>query len=210
MLMHPNEDAGPYIEAELSTLPPVYSELCAFTAARAGERTLELMLPTVALALRYMQPHNAYGPLLALMAQSAPGEALDHGRSLEAQMPEIAEAGPVLGTAIKLRKMSDGYRAYDRVLDSLENLEWGVDSYAFLAQPSAMNAVASFPMGIVTADGYHGSIEKIELAARMALMSAVLRVQSRRRAEREFRQFQMDWARDVITRLIDGAPSTGP
>jgi len=207
MLMHPNEDVGPHIDAELATLPPVYSELYVFTTARAGARALELLLPTVALALRYMQPHNAYGPLLALLGKSAPGEALSYGRSLATQLPEIADAGPVLGTAVDLRKMSDAYRIYDTVLDNLETGQWGIDSYDFLALPAAMNAVGSFPMAVITADGYHGSLDRIELAARMAGMSAVMRVQSRRRAERDFRQFQLDWAREVLARLIgDNAP----
>jgi len=204
LLMHPNEDAGPYIEAELATLPPVYSELYTLATERTGVRALELLLPTVALALRYMQPHHAYGPLLALLAQSAPGEALDHGRSLITQLPEIADAGPVLGTALDLRQMEDAYRIYDTVLGKLATGQWDIDSYAFLAQPSAMHAVDSFPMGIITADGYRGgSMDKTELAARMAVMSAVLRVQSRRRVEREFREAQVECVSGILALLIN-------
>ena len=71
-----------------------------------------------------------------------------------------------------------------------------------------MHKVASFPMGVVTADGYHGALPLIDLVGRMALMAAVLRVEGRRRAEREFRQFQVAWARDVLNRLMDGMPTT--
>jgi hypothetical protein len=211
-LLHSPEDASPHIEAELATLPPVYSELYAFTTARAGARTLELLEPTVALALRYMQPHNAFGPLLALLqAQSPPGEALEHGRSLAAQLPEIADAGPLLGTAIDLRKMYDGYRFYDDVLDKLSTNQWGVDSYDLLARPSAIESLGRFPMVLVTSDGYGGDMEPSELAARMVVMGEVLRVQSRRRMERNFIQFQTDWGREVIGRMFGGGPpSAGP
>ena len=201
-LEHPEEDATPYIEAELETLPPVYRELYDLTVARAGDRALELLLPTVALALRFMQPHNAYLPLLALLAESAPGEAVEYGRALAGQLPHIPEAGHPLGTAIDLRRMHDGYRLYDAILEKLEAGEYGIDSYDFLAQPAAMHAVGTFPLGMVTTDGYLGSLDKTELAARMVLMGAVLRTQSRRRAEREFRDFQAAWARDVFGRLM--------
>ena len=210
LLMHPNDDAAPHIEAELATLPPVYRELYDVTIARVGARALELLLPAVTLALRYSQPHNAYAPLLAVLAESAPGEAIDRGRSLANQLPEITDAGPHLGTAIDLRQLHD-YRIYDLVLDKLTTAHWGIDSYDFLARPAAMHAVDSFPMGLVTTDGYLGSLDKGELAARMALMGAVLRSQSRRRAEKEFGKCQIDWGRNVIARLIgDDAPPALP
>ena len=207
LLMHPNEDALPFIEAELTTLPPVYRELFDLTLARVDGRALELMLPAVTLALRYAHPHNAYLPLLALLAESALGEGLEHGRNLGKALPEIAGAGPLFGTANDLRKRHDGYRLYDTILDKLTTREWGIDAYDFLAKPAAMHAIGSFPLGIVTTDGYMGSMEKNELAARMALMGVVLRTQSRRRLEREFREFQVDWARGIFSRLVgDVAP----
>jgi hypothetical protein len=202
LLMHPDEDVTPHIEAELATLPPVYRELYDLTVARVGARAPELLLPAVTLALRYAHPHHAYAPLLGQLAASAPGEAMAFGRSLAEKLPEIVEAGLVLGTALDLRRVDDGYRIYDPVLDKLANMHWGVDSYDFLAQPAAMHAVGSFPMGIVTSDSYLGSLPKDDLDARMVIMGAVLRSQSRRRAEREFRRFQDAWAHDVIARLI--------
>lgn len=210
MLMHPNEDARPYVESELATLPRVYGELYSFTKAQAGARVLEVILPTVALALRYTQPHNAFGRLLVLLAESSPGKALDYGRAVGKKLPAIAEAGPLLGTAIDLwRKQKKRYRFYDSILDKLETEHWGIDSYAFLAEPAAMHKVGSFPLGIVTTDGYHGGIDRVELVARMAVMSVVLRVGSRRRLEREFRNFQLDWARGVIGRVFEGTPASG-
>jgi hypothetical protein len=206
MLMHGDEDATPYIEAELKTLSPVYSQLYELTVARTGGRALELLLPAVALALRFMQPHTAYPPLLSLLEQSAPGEAIACGRALMERLQEISEGGHLLGTAIELRHMHDGYRVYDPVLGKLENGDWGIDSYDFLAQPKAMFSVSSFPLGIVTTDSYLGPLEPAELAARMALMGAVLRSQGRRKAQREFQEFQADWARSVINRMFGDGP----
>jgi hypothetical protein len=206
MLMHGDEDATPYIEAELKTLPPVYSQLYEFTVAHAGGRALELLLPASALALRFMQPHTAYPVLLSLLAQSAPGEAVAYGRSLIERLPEVTEGGHLLGTAIELRRMHDGYRVYDSVLSKLENGDWGIDSYDFLAQPKAMFSVGTFPLGIVTTDSYLGPLEPAELAARMVLMGAVLRSRGRRKAQREFEEFQADWARSVINRMFGDGP----
>lgn len=205
LLMHP-EDAHLYVNAELETLPPVYHELIALTAAEVGERTLELALPATALALRYMAPHIAYKPLLRRLAQSAPGEGLEHGRLLAADLPEIEGAGPVLGSALDLRAMDDSYRVYDPFFDLLRGGEWGVDSYELLAEPAAMLRIGSFPMGVVTANGYHGPLPPPDMVARMAIMGLVLRTQSRRRAERQFRQFQVEWAQEVIGRLIGDHP----
>jgi len=206
LLMHENEDATPYIEAELKTLPPVYRQLYDLTVAQVGERTLELLLPATALALRFMQPHDAYLPVLSLLGQSAPGDAIEHGRRLIERLGEISEGGHLLGTALDLRRMHDGYRVYDSILGKLESGEWGIDSYDFLARPKAMFAVGSFPLGIVTTDGYLGRLEPAELAARVVLMGAVLRSQSRRRAQREFQEFQAGWGQSVIARLLGDGP----
>ena len=200
--MHPDEDATLPLEAELATLPPVYRELYDLTVARVGDRALELLLPAAALALRITQPHDAYLPVLARLAESPRGEAVEYGRGLIEGLHTIAAGGHLLGSAIDLRRMDDGYRLYDSILGSLESGEWGIDSYEFLAEPAAMHAVGSFPLGMVTTDGYLGSLDAAEIAARMVLMGAVLRTQSRRRAEREFRQFQRAWGRSVVGRLI--------
>ncbi len=201
LLMHPNGDAAQHMETELATLPPVYHELYDLTLARAGARSLELMLPAVALALRYAQPHNAYPWLLNALAESKPAEALEHGRSLAAQLPAIAGAGPLLGTAVDLRRLDDSYRFYDAVLEKLEQAQGGIDSYDFLARPAAMHKIDCSPVGVVMTDGYAGSVDRTELVARLALMGAVLRTQGRRRAEKEFRAFQVGLARRMI-----GAP----
>jgi hypothetical protein len=189
------------MEAELATLPPVYQELYNLTTAHAGARSLELMLPAVALALRYAAPQNAYVSLVHALAESNPGEAVERGRRLANELPTIAGAGPFLGTAVEVRKLDNSYRIYDAILDKLEKAHWGIDSYDFLARPEAMHKLDSFPMGIVMTDGYIGAVDRVELAGRVALMGAVLRTLSRRRDEKEFREFQFNLARSLA-----GAP----
>jgi hypothetical protein len=207
LLMHPVGDAGAQTEAELAMLPAVYSELYAYTRARVGGRTLELLLPTVAVALRYAEPQAAYSHLLGLVADSPPGGALERGRAIAAEPPALPEAGPVLGTASEVRRQHTGYAPYDPILKKLESGEGGVDSYSFLADPAAMHRVQTFPVGIITQDGYWGPLDKAELVARMLVMSGVLRVKSRRRVEREFLDFQLAVAHDALCRLIEpGGP----
>jgi hypothetical protein len=202
LLMHPDEDATLPLEAELATLPPVYRELYHLTVTQVGDRALEFVLPASALALCFTRPHDAYLPVLERLAESPQGEAVEYGRRLLEQLHTITAGGHLLGSAYDLRQMHDEYRIYDSILGSLASGEWGIDSYEFLARPSAMHAVGSFPLGMVTTDGYLGSLDPSELAARMALMGAVLRTQSRRRAERDFRQFQADWGRSVLGRFM--------
>jgi hypothetical protein len=202
LLFDPRTDPREQIAAELRTLPPVYHELMTVTEDRVGERALELLLPATALALRYIRPHHAYLPLLMLLAASPPGEAFDCGRALAGTLPEIAEAGPVLGTALELRDLHDGYRLYDEVLEKLRSGVWGVDSYELLARPAAIQAPGKFPGGIITSDGWHAGLAPNLLGAQMVLMGAVLRTASRLRAERNFWQDASVWGQDFASRMF--------
>jgi hypothetical protein len=202
LLFDPKIDPHEQIIAELRTLPPIYHELLTITEDRVGERALELLLPAAALALRYIRPHNAYLPLLTLLAASPPGEAFDRGRALAAALPEIAEAGPVLGTALDVRDLHDGYRIYDEALEKLRSGVWGVDSYELLARPAAMFALGKFPGGIITRDGWHPGISTNMLGAQMVIMGAVLRTASRVRAERDFCQAFSGWGQGVFGRMF--------
>jgi len=174
------------IEAQLATLPPVYRVLIDLTTQRYGDRAIELLLPTATLALRYTRPHEAYLPLLDLMADNPRDNPLLCGRALSDNLPEIDDAGPIIGTAINLYESTEKYQVYASVLRDLAEEKWFVDSYSLLADPSAMNLIQSFPIGFVTQDWVGGAIDKIELSARLIIMSIVLRKKSRSRDEREF------------------------
>lgn len=200
------------MEAELATLAPVYHELYALTAARVGDRALELLLPAVALALCYTEPHNAYGPMLSALAASPPKETVDYGRKVAANLPPLPQAGAILGTSIQVRRNDDSYRVYDKFIDDLEAVRWGFDAYAALAEPTSMNRIGGFAFTIVTTDSFFApkiSMTSDEVYARMAIMAAVLRVAGRRGREREIREFQLAWARDALNRLLGPPPDRG-
>lgn len=205
-LLMDSSDVWVSIVEELAEMPPVYAELWSLSVDQVGERALELILPATALALRYLRPHMAYPRLLARLAQSASGEALAHGRALSTNLPEIDEAGPALGTAAEVRASDDTYKIYDAVLEPLTQGAWDIDSYDFLADPAAMHKVPMFPMGTILADGYYSPLPHIELVARMAIMSMVLRVRSRRREERDFLRFQMGFVDDLFDQWRGDAP----
>jgi len=209
-LMQPG-GAREAIEAELATLPPLYQELYTLTAARAGERALELIMPAVALALCYSEPHNAYAEMLALLAAAPPGGALAYGRKIIANLPAHPAAGAILGTSIDVRRTHDSYRIYDQFIQYLEAGRDGVDAYAALADPASMNQVRSMPFAIVTADDFHASAQSMtypELVMRMLTMSWVLRVAGRRRQELDLQNLQLQWAHDVLHHLVDNLPSS--
>jgi len=207
-LMNPNGGAQAAMDAELATLPPVYQELYVLTAARVGERALELLLPAVALALCYAEPHNAYGAMLSTLAASSPGEAVACGRKALANLPAIPSAGAILGTSIQVRRDDDSYRIYDKFIHELEAERMGQDAYTVLAEPDAMNRIGVMPFALVTADGVqaaNNSMTYDELVGRMFIMAMVLRVAGRRREQLEIEEFQAQWARDVIDRFMTPA-----
>jgi tetratricopeptide (TPR) repeat protein len=186
------------IEAELAKLPPVYRALLDATVQRHGDRALELLLPTVALALRYTRPHDAYLPLLALVVDSPVGDALVRGRALSMHLPDIPAAGPILGTAIDVHQETEQYRVYATILRDLAAGRWNVDSYALLADPEAMKLIPSFPLGAFARDDYIGLEDAKAFAARTIIMGIVLRVQNRRWEERDFENAFMAWTQDLL------------
>jgi hypothetical protein len=209
LLMAGSENSQGQIEAELETLPPVYSQIYALTKRYCGDRTIELLLPTTALALQYTYPHNAYLTLLNLIAKSSPGDGLKIAREINSSLPDIKKAGAVLGTGIDVhRQHPKKYNIYDSVLRDLSEGKWNADSYTLLAQPEAMHLVPIFPCGLLTRNRFRGiKMEPSELVARMYLMSIVLRVKSRRRLERQILKEQSIWGQEVLVRLFSGSSS---
>jgi hypothetical protein len=101
-----------------------------------------------------------------------------------ANLPTFPPAGAILGTSIQVRRSDDSYRIYDKFIQELEAGHWGVDAYALLGEPNAMNRVNRFPFAIVTTDdvqAIQGSMTADELHVRMVIMFAALRVTNRRR-----------------------------
>jgi hypothetical protein len=209
LLMDPATGALTAMQAELATLPAYYTELYALTTARAGERALELLLPAVALALCYSEPNNAYCAMLSELATSPPAGAVSYARKMMGNLPALSEAGAILGTSINLRRAHDSYHIYDKFIDALKANLWGVDAFDLLAEPAAANRVQSLPFALVTSDGAQAiqdSMTSDELLVRMVIMYVALRVTGRRRQELDMRDFQLQWAREVLDRLVNSLP----
>jgi hypothetical protein len=211
LLMGGSENLQGQIEAELETLPQAYRQIYALTKQYCGDRTIELLLPTTALALQYTYPHNAYLTLLNLLAKGSPGDGLTIGREINSSLPKIKEAGAALGKGIDVHKQQPNkykYMIYDSALRDLEEGKWNADSYTLLAQPEAMHLVPTFPCGLLTRNSFRGiGIEQPELVSRMLIMSIGLRVKSRRRLERQILKEQRIWAQEIVARFMSALSS---
>jgi len=196
--------------ADFADHAPLYRELYDWTTQRVQSRAFELMLPATALALCYAQPQNAYGPLLTMLAGAAPGQAVAFGQTLSVSLPAIPPGRAILGTSIDLRRADDSYRIYDNFIAAMR---WPFGPYGLLADPANMNVVDTFPFSAITADSYQrlpSAMTFEELAARMYLLSLVLRKFSRRREELHIRYLQAQWAQDVLNNLVGNLPSQPP
>jgi hypothetical protein len=194
-MMHPDGGSRAELEAELATLEPVYQELYTLTAAQVGDRVLELMLPAVALALCYAEPHHAYGPMLSALSAGAPEAILENGRKIAASLPTLPQAGAILGTAIEVRRGDDSYRVYDAFIEDLQAEREGVDAYAVLAEPAALRKLDRLPFVLATKDSFHhgAGVTHDEMLGRTLMMSFMLRVASRRREETALLRFICDY-----------------
>ncbi len=214
-VMRPSGDAEPAMLAGFADTPPVYRQFYDWIArqapSRAASRAFELLLPTTALALCYSQPNNACGPLLHLLAASEPGHAIAAGHALSANLPGIPDAGPILGTALDVRRRDPSYKLYDKFLNYLEatlaTSHPPFDAYGLLADPATMNSIETLPFSLVTNDSFNrlpSAMDFTEFAARMYLMSLVMRKFSRRLEELHIRDLQAAWMRDVLINFMDG------
>lgn len=210
LLMKDAEEAAQTVPAEIAGLPPVYGEMLAFTRTLAGDRSLEVALPATAVALCYARPNDAYCALVPMILSAPEGGSLALGRTLFESAPAIEAAGPWLGDALAQRSTDDSYLIYDLVLDRLRSGHWGIGCYELLADPSAMLAIDSFPLGLVTRSRSHSPFEDGERAGRLWLAGTVLRSRSRRRDQRDFEKFAVTWAQDVFNRAFGIGMTVAP
>ena len=131
-----------------------YRKAYDFAHQKCGSRALDVVLPAVALALRYSNPPNAYPVFVAALSSSSPGTELLEARVLANRPPRIPSAD-YLGTALDVRKRRRyrrrHYHIFDNVLDGLA--VWGVDEIDLLADPGTSGKMKSFPLIVVTKDG---------------------------------------------------------
>jgi len=194
------------MEAECSTLPPVYSALYRVTQGLCGDRTSELLLPAASMALMCERPDRAYIPILRALIDAPSHDVQQDAPVVADRLDSLPGVGTVLGFAVDVRSQYPDYLVYKPVLDQIESNAWGAHPFWLLADPATMNGVPSFPMGFLTRDGFRGGggLDRDILIARMFLMSVVLRVRSRRRTEKAVREQLGAWAQGVLVRLTGG------
>jgi tetratricopeptide (TPR) repeat protein len=178
-----------------------------------GARALDVILPAVALALRYSNPPNAYPVFVAALNSSSPGTEMSEARVLVDRPPRIPSAGRYLGTALDVRKRRrtrrSHYRIFDDVLDRVAERAWGVDEIDLLANPCAAGKVKSFPLTVVTKDGPLGAnldgskLDVGELGRRLALGNLVLGTTKLPRYRREAYQRWSDRRHAGAMLLLD-------
>lgn len=195
------DEAVGHVRAEVEALPPVYGELFDYSWSQVGDRAIGAALPAAAVALCYARPNDAYCALLPMVAAGSAEEARALGRALFEAAPAIEAAGPWLGDSVARRDADDSYLIYDPFLDGLRCNAWGVDCYDLLADPRAVYRTNRAPLAMVTRSAPHGTSDPAEIGARVYLMSIVLKVQSRLRAEREHVRDLTEWGRAVASRL---------
>jgi tetratricopeptide (TPR) repeat protein len=161
-----------------------------------GARALDVLLPALALALRYEQPAGAYGEVLTHVARAAPGAELAAARDLARHPLEVPAAGRHLGTAADVRgrrRFGAGRdKVYDGVLREVQRRTWGVDELDLLANPQAANNVPSFPLGLLTSDGEIVGLSGADLNARVRLARIILKTESFQRLARDTDQRTRD------------------
>ncbi len=154
----------------LDGLAETYSRALRKAVEICGERAKDIILPTVALALRYERPENAFCELARRVAESAPGEEIASAKKLAPALPPIEGAGEILGTAVESRyKIGRRFDVYAEQMDALTSNSWGIDELDLLTKPDAIRAIppGSLGFGIKTLDGARGPREGVFIAAIM-------------------------------------------
>lgn len=191
------------IEDEIATLPPLYHEFWGFLKDRAEERAIELALSLAAIALCYERPHMACGPILERLLESPAGEGVQRASEIFEVLPDIPEAGRRLGIGRRLRDADDSYRIYDTALEAWETDPSEPTPFELLSHPLALNEVKAIPAPLTLSDGFvSGQLSPDEAHARIMIASMVLRVQSRRREEKDYQNFAARWGQSVLHRML--------
>jgi hypothetical protein len=139
-----------------------------FARTISGARTLDVILPSIALALRYANPPDAFPYLLSHLNSSPLGGEITEARALARNPPKLHQAGEYLGTALDVRKRwpsMQWFGLYDSDMNDLSSQVWNIDEIDLLADPDAAEKVSSFKFGFVTRDGalFGGSTELVAM-----------------------------------------------
>jgi tetratricopeptide (TPR) repeat protein len=174
-----------------------------------GARALDIMLPAIALALRYSNPPEAYPVLLKVLNASSPGTEISEARAVASIPPRIRTAGAYLGTALDVRRKQlrrkSRYTVYDDVLDKLEKRAWGFDEIDLLSDRGPAQKVDSFPFVTVVKEGplHTNNLDPSVLTKRLVCGNLVLRTAKLPRFRRSAEKRLMDRMHPIAASLFD-------
>jgi hypothetical protein len=192
------EDWRGRLEAEWPNYNDTYRRAFEFARAVCGGRAYDVILPAVALALRYARPADAYLPFVTRLAAAPPGEEAAAARALADKPRTIPGAGRYLGTAWDVRRRQWAFprllfpalRSYDKVLIPLRDRARGVDAFDLLVDPGAAGKLSEIGFGFVFQDGpISADDNEAALIARLQMASIRLHSASLPRATREFHRW---------------------
>ena len=155
-----------------------YQRLLKVTTEQCPGRPPSLIRAAAALALRYEHPGAAYRPLLARLAAGGTGDEVHAARSLSREMPDIPNAGRLVGTASDAHTRLDHKfpNLYRPQLDQLTNGVWGIDGLDLLIDTQAINSIPTGELGfaIVTRDGRRGFGSLDTMGVRLVISTTML------------------------------------
>lgn len=190
------------IEAELVKLPSLYAQSWQILKQQTPQFASELILPISAIALCYQKPNTAFHFILAHFLKSEPTNITSYTEQLFCDLPYIEDAGEILKTARHVRVEDDSYILYDSVLKAWKCEQDDKLAFALLSDPLALNRMDHIPICSTLSDNLmFGQVPAQEAQAKIYIASLILKVTSRRREEKDFQKFAMQWGRNVINRF---------
>lgn len=192
------EDWRGRLEAEWPIFDDTYRRAFEFARAVCGRRAYDVILPAVALALRYARPADAYLPFVTQLAAAPPGEEAAAARALADKPRTMPGAGRYLGTAWDVRRRQWSFprllfpvlRSYDKVLIPLRDRALGVDWFDLLVDPNAAGKLSKIGFGFVFKDRpISADDNETELIARLQMASIRLHSASLPRGTLEFHRW---------------------
>jgi hypothetical protein len=191
------------IEADIQHLPELYGQAWRCAQAVVGENAVDLLLPAASIALCYERPNMAYHWVLQQLATLPLDTALERAAQLFEHDQSIPYAGAYLHTGWDLREMDNSYRLYDTVFEAWDCEDRNAFAFRLLSEPAALNQINKIPICLTLSDGFFsGQMPKDLAHAKIYIASLVLKVLSRRREEKDFQRFAVQWVQGVIGRLI--------
>jgi len=189
-LTYSNQDWRSLLENDWSDFDDTYRRAFDFARAVCDRRAYDVILPAVALALRYERPADAYPWFVRRLTVVPPGEEVAAARALAENPSTLYEAGRHLGTAWDVRQrerrfpylLCGNFRFHDNIMKKLRDRTWEISEFDLLVDPGASARLGEYPRNFITRDFPVGSGDSV---AHIGIASILLRSASLPLATRE-------------------------